>query len=218
MSNLLSRLEQRVMPHKDVRICLDLNLLTERDEAMSRLASAQRNRKEDDRMVASPTVAEALAAVNEVERRIRETSIVIRITGVDRARYNRFFLQAPPRKGRQEAYDSSKFFMLVARETGKYVDEAGQVHDISSDEWDQIDKMITDGEHDRIAEAVLAVNREAGGNDIGFLGDASETTRDSFGISASRGASASRPAASGGGSRSNAAAKRSTSTAKRTSK
>jgi hypothetical protein len=207
MSNLLNRLSERKMPSKDVRICLDLNLLAERDEAMARLASAQRLRRDDDRMVTPPAVTEAHAAVSDVEARIRAASIVIRFTGVDRSTYNRFFLLAPPRKGRQEAFDTSKFFMVVARETGKYVDEAGAVHDMSAEEWDEIDKIITDGEHDRIAQAVLDVNREVGGNDIGFLGDDSATTRDSFGISASRAGSASPRAASGAGNRKSAAKK-----------
>lgn len=210
MSDLLTRLEQRQMPTTDVPICLNLNLLKEREQAMSRLASAQRNRKDDDRMVASPAVAEALAAVSEIEDRIRDASIVIRLTGVDRTTYNGFFLQAPPRKGRQEAFDSSKFFMIVARNTGQYVDRNGEVHDMSPAEWDRIDKLITDGEYDRLCQAVLEVNREVGGNDIGFLGAASATTRDSFGISVSPGSSGSPRAASGGGSRKSSTAKKRT--------
>lgn len=184
MSNLLSRLEQRKMPTADVPICLDLTLLKERDEAMAALAAAHRRRKDDDRMVGSPAVKSARAAVDDVEQRIRAASIVIRITGVDRTTYNRFFLACPPRKGRQEAYDTSKFFMHVARETGKYVDENGDVHEMTREEWDAIDKNITDGEHDRIAKAVLEVNREAGGTDIAFLGDGSVTTLDSSATSA----------------------------------
>lgn len=184
MSNLLSRLEQRKMPTVDVPICLDLSLLKERDTAMAGLAAAHRRKKDDDRMVGSPAIASARAAVDEVEQRIRAASIIIRITGVDRTTYNRFFLLAPPRKGRQEAFDSGKFYMIVARETGKYVDENGDVHDMSPAEWDEIDKTITDGEHDRIAKAVLEVNREAGGTDLAFLGAASETTPDSSETSA----------------------------------
>ncbi|MDQ7877373.1 hypothetical protein Q9R08_05215 [Microbacterium sp. QXD-8] len=201
MSNLSSRLQQRKMPTKDVRICLDLDLLAQRDEAMRGLAAAKSRQNDDGRMVGSPSVNNALARVTEVEDRIRDASIVIRITGVDRTKYNSFFLACPPRKARQEAFDTSKFYMHVARETGKYVDEHGETHDITSEEWADIDKVITDGEHDRIAEAVLYVNREVGGQGIDFLGDASETTRDSFGISASRGNSASPRAGSGAGSR-----------------
>jgi hypothetical protein len=187
MSNLLERLDQRQMPTEDVRICLNLNLIRERDRAMGALAAAYSAQKSDQRMVGdSPDVAGARAAVTDVEERIREKSIVLRITGVDRGRYNRFMLECPPKKGTAGSFDPSKFFMHVAKNTAQYVDERGEVHAISPEEWAAIDKQITDGEHDRIAKAVIAVNREAGGSDIGFLSDDSAPTTDSFGISVSR--------------------------------
>lgn len=202
MSNLLNRLEGRKMPTKSIPICLDLDLIRERDEAIRAVASAYNQQKDDERMVGtSPQVAAAQAAVAEVEGRIREASIIIKLTGVDRTTYNRFLMACPPRKGRSETYDSTKFFMYVARETGKYVDENGDEHDMTADEWAAIDKTITDGEHDRIAAAVIEVNREVGGQDIAFLGAASATTRDSFGISASPAPSESPRAGSGAGSR-----------------
>lgn len=211
MSNLLNRLEQRKMPTKNVRICLDLDLLRERDEAVRAVASAYNQQKSDERMVGTgPQLAAAQAAVTDVENRIREASIIIKLTGVDRTTYNRFLLACPPRKGKQESYDSSKFFMHVARETGVYVDENGDEHPILPEEWAAIDKTITDGEHDRIAQAVIEVNREVGGQDIAFLGDASATTRDSFGISAPHAPGVSPRAASGGGSRPKSTAPKST--------
>lgn len=203
MSDLLNRLDEREMPTKDVPICLNLKLIAERDEAMRQLAVAHSRTKQadDQRMVGeSPAVASARAAVADVEARIRAASIVIRLTGVDRTRYNQFFLACPPRKGKQEAFDSSKFYMYVASQTGTYIDKDGEEHEMSAEEWAKIDAKITDGEHDRIAKAVLEVNREVGGSDLGFLEDASAPMRDSFGISASRGTSASLPAGSGAGS------------------
>jgi len=211
MSNLMSRLDERVMPSKTVRICLDLNLLAERDAAMAAVASAYNQTKDDERMAGgNPHLAAARAAVDEAEARIREKSIRIRITGVDRTTYNRFMLACPPRKGRQESFDSSKFFMYVARETGEYIDEHDQAHEILAEEWNKIDKTITDGEHDRIAQAVVEVNRGAGGSDIDFLDVASATTRDSFGISASPEPTASPRAGSGDGSRKKSTSKTST--------
>lgn len=184
MSNLKSRLKARQVPTKDVPICLDLNLIAERDEAMSRLASAQRMKSTSDRMVAPSDINAIAAEVASIEDRIRNASIIIRISGVDRATYNGYFLQAPPRKGRNEPFDPTKFFMIVARANGQYVDENGTAHAMTDDEWDDIDKALTDGEHDRIANAVLSVNREAGGSDLGFLGRASGTTHASSGTSA----------------------------------
>lgn len=201
MSNLLSRLEGRKMPHRDVSICLDLNLLNRRSEALSALVDANTAQEKDQRSVVSPAIRDARAAVADAEAAIREESIKIRITGVDRKTYNQFLIECPPRKGKQELYDPTVFFMHVARQTGQYVDENGEVHAMTEEEWAQIDSVLTDGEHDRIATAVIEVNRTVGSNNIDFFANASETTRDSFGISASPVDSESRPAASGAGNR-----------------
>lgn len=175
MSNLSARLQNRKMPSKDVPICLDLSLLGERDRAMEAVQSA--SKKGSDRMVSGPDVKTARAAVEAIEAKIREQSIVLRITGVDRSKYNEFVNACPPRKGRVEAFNSSIFFMHVAKNTAQYVDEDGEAHPISPEEWATIDKNIIDGEHDRIAQAVIEVNREAGKSDLSFLGTAFGTTR-----------------------------------------
>jgi hypothetical protein len=180
MSDLDSLLDQRKMPTEDVRICLDLNLLAERDRAMADVNREYAKTKNDDRMVSNTAALnKARETVADVEARIREKSFLIRVTGVDRTRYNQFMLECPPRKGKAEPFDTSKFYMHVARKTGVYVDREGAEHEISAAQWERIDKTITDGEHDRIAKAVIEVNRSAGGQDVAFLGDDSETTPDS---------------------------------------
>lgn len=185
MSDLLSRLDQHEFPTKDVPLCLKPKLIAERDEAMSRVASARRAQTQptgDDRMVApatSPALAAAIADVKAVNDQIQAASVVIRLTGVDRLTYNRFVLACPPRKGKAEPFDPSKFFMHVARQTGAYVDREGNPHPITSEEWDAIDKKLGDGEHDRIAEAIIEVNRSVGAQDVSFFVNGSETTPDS---------------------------------------
>lgn len=196
MSNLSERLSARKMPHKDVSICLDLDLLEQRDEAMRAVRPSD---VQDDRMVAAPAGAKALVA--DVERQIQDASITLRIKGVDRLTYNRWLVECPPRKGKQEPYDPTKFFMHAAKNSAVYIDESGAELDIDGDDWATIDKMLTDGEHDRIAKAVIHVNRSVGAVDVSFFVNASETTRDSFGISASRETSGSPRAASGAGNR-----------------
>lgn len=196
MSNLSDRLSTRKMPHKDVAICLDLDLLAERDEAMTRVRPSA---VQDDRMVAVSSSAKA--RVSELEEQIRAASITLRIKGVDRLTYNRWLVECPPRKGKQEPYDSNKFFMHAAKNSAVYIDESGAEAEIDAEDWATIDKMITDGEHDRIAKAVLHVNRSVGAVDVSFFVTASETTRGSSETSASRATSASPRAASGAGSR-----------------
>jgi hypothetical protein len=102
----------------------------------------------------------------ELEQQIREASIILRVKGVDRHTYNRWMTECPARKGLQEAYNTSKFFMHAAKHSAVYVDEKGVEHEISDDEWADIDKKLTDGEHDRVAKAVVYVNRSLGAVDV----------------------------------------------------
>lgn len=200
MSNLSSRLAGRKMPHKDVPICLNMDLLEQRDEAMRALDSAARASKDDDRMVSreSAAVAEARARVNALDQEIRDASIILRVKGVGRHTYNQWLVDCPPAKGKTGTFNPSTFYLHAAKNSAVYVDENGVEHEISEEEWSELDEM-TDGEHDRLAQAVLYVNRSVGAVDVSFFGNASEVTRDSFGISASRETSGSPRDGSGAG-------------------
>lgn len=215
MSNLSTRMSSRKMPHKDVPLCLDLNLLEQRDNAMQALDAAARTAREqaaDERMVSRPSAAieSARQAVADIEAMIAESSVILRIYGTDRTTYNSWMLACPPRKGKQETFDPSRFYLHAAKESARYVDEHGDEHEITPDEWVTIDTNLLDGEYDRLAQAVIYVNRTVGTTDVSFFGNGSETTRDSFGISASRSASGSRRAASGAGSQKKSTSKKST--------
>ncbi|QMU97846.1 hypothetical protein FVO59_11990 [Microbacterium esteraromaticum] len=181
MSNLSTRIATRKMSHKDVPICLDLDLIDQRDDVMRALDAAHRAAKNSDERLVSgehPDVSAARERVAELDVQIREASIILRVYGVDRHTYNQWIVECPPRKGRQEAFDSSTFFMHAAKNSAKYVDESGVEHEITPDEWVTIDKM-TDGEYDRLAQAVLYVNRGLGQVDVGFFVNGSEPTTDS---------------------------------------
>lgn len=157
MSDLSSRLENRKMASKDVRICLDPNLLAQRDEAMKAITPPP---GQDGRMAQS--AKDARTRVTEIEQQIRDASIILRVRGVGYTTYSRWMAECPPRKGRQESYDASKFFMHAAKNSALYVDEDGTEQEITAEEWEELDKRITDGEHDRIAQAVVYVNRSLG--------------------------------------------------------
>lgn len=182
-------LDERRMPHEDVAICLDLSLLAERDQAMLEVARASReheavSKPNPDAPMAGGGVAKAAKAlkdaqakVAEVEKIIGEKSIVLRITGVDRLEYAKFMIACPPRPKRQETFDPTKFYMFAAERTSQFVSKKdGQPKPISAEQWKRIDKTITDGEHDRIAQAVLNVNRGVGGTDVSSFGRGSGTT------------------------------------------
>ena len=185
-------LDERRLPTKDVPICLDLTLIAARDRAMSEVARSAKalddaKRPDPDAPMAGGSLASAKraldkanAAVADLEKQIREKSFVIQITGVDRTAYNRLLLECPPRPGHRETFDPTKFYMHAASKTAKFVSKLdGSLKDISAKQWERIDKTITDGEHERIAAAVIEVNRAVGGMDVGFFGSDSDTTTDS---------------------------------------
>lgn len=213
MSNLSARLASRKMPHKDVTLCLNLDLLEQRDEAMKAVDAAARTaraQEQNERMVTgdSPAVVDARRRVAELDEQIRDESIILRVRGVDRHTYNQWMVECPGRKGKQEPFDPTRFYVHAAKNSAVYVDEAGAEHDISDDDWATIDKALLDGEHDRLAQAVLHVNRGVGTVDVGFFVNGSAVTGGSSVTSGSRGASASRPAASGAGNRKKSTSKK----------
>ena len=179
MSNLTARLAGRKPAVKDVPICLNLALLDERDTAMRELDAAARTEKNSgERMVAGGATKAAREKVAELDEQIRAESIIIRTKGVGRETYNRWLVECPPKKGQPGTFDPSTFYMHAAQQSAVYVDEQGVEHDISAEDWATIDRDITDGEHDRLAQAVIHVNREVGGFDPSFFVTGSDTTRD----------------------------------------
>ena len=179
---------ERVYPHKDVHLCRDSALLDERDAALAKLmnarAAARKAAKDaetgsgDTRMGKSKS-APVKAAEKElagVEERIRAAAITLRITGVPFGKYNQFIARNPPRKGHSEGFNAETFWVYVARQTAKYVDDDGHLHDITSEQWDRLEKDLTDAEHDLIASAVIAVNRQDSTRGSDFFSSGSAAT------------------------------------------
>jgi len=170
------------MPHKDVTLCLNLALLEQRDEAMKAVDSAARaSRVEDDRMVScgNAVLEAARAKVAALNEQIKAESIILRVYGTDRHTYNQWMVECPAPKDKPGPFDPARFYVHAAKHSAVYVDESGAEHPISDEDWATIDKNLLDGEHDRIAQAVLHVNRGLGTVDVGFFVNGSEPTVDS---------------------------------------
>jgi hypothetical protein len=166
--SLSDKLQHRTFPTKDVTLCLDAALSAERDAAMAELAKQQ----QDSRLASGKGAIQK--RITEIESRMRDSLVTLRITGLPFAEYNKAVHANPPRKGRQETFNPTTFFLYVARKSTQYIDEAGEAHDITGEEWDRIESGLTDGEHDNLATAVIEVNRTQGLQGVGFLGRASE--------------------------------------------
>lgn len=180
--SLSDKLQHRTFPTKDVTLCLDAALSAERDAAMAELVEA---RSQDSGRLAGNAARPIQKRIDEIESRMRDSLVTLRITGLPFAEYNKCVHANPPRKGRQETFNPTTFFLYVARKSSEYIDEAGAAHPITGEEWDQIEAGLTDGEHDNLANAVIEVNRTQGLQGVGFLGRASATTQGSSETSAS---------------------------------
>jgi hypothetical protein len=169
--SLSDKLQHRTFPTKDVTLCLDAALSAERDAAMAELVKAK---DADSGRLAGNGTGAIQKRITEIESRMRDSLVTLRITGLPFADYNKAVHANPPRKGRQETFNPTTFFLYVARKSTQYIDEAGAAHDITGEEWDRIESGLTDGEHDNLATAVIEVNRTQGLQGVGFLGRASE--------------------------------------------
>lgn len=181
MSVLSEKLAAKKAAFQDVTICLDGSLADAREHAVTALRRAQAEAEaaqkgQGDTRLTGGGIAKAKKELDVIEARVREAAITIRITAVSFGEYNKFIIQNPPRKGQEETFNPQTFFMFVARRTGKFLDDAGNLHDISDEEWDQIEAALTDGDHDRLAQAVVLVNRQDSMRGIDFLSGNSETT------------------------------------------
>jgi hypothetical protein len=218
VSALAKKLADKKFAFRDITLCLDGTLSRQREELMAELFAATRSAEDapnPDARLSSVSPAKALQKrIDALEDEMRDSSITIRLTAVNFGEYNKFIIQNPPRKGNtqdaQLGLNGSTFFMDVARRTAKFLNEDGELEDIADDEWEQLEETLTDGEFDRIANAVLDLNRREGQRGVDFLSRGSKTTRDSDETPASLETSASHPASSGGGSESNARRTRTT--------
>lgn len=189
MSAISSKLAQRKFPTKDVTICLDGELSQQRDAILADIANAQRalGRSEDgktggdDRLAATSRgraekqLRTAQKALADLEQRMRDISVTLRFTGVDFKTYNGLMLKHPPRKGRQETFNPETFFVALGEKSVASI-ENDQPVEIEPAEWRQLVETLTDGDFDRVAGAMIEVNRTQGLRGVDFLSTGSGAT------------------------------------------
>jgi len=181
LSDRIKKLESRVFPEAQFSFCLNPGLSSERERLLQELA---RERSSNRR---STNASQVLKKIGEIEARIREAIVTIRVVGLPFEEYNAIQAKHPPRKNKAEAYNPVTFFGDVTYRTGVYVEDGEEPVSVQSAvsraEWDKLVKQMTNAEYTDMANAVIRANNE---NDVpGFLLPVSGTTRDSDVISAS---------------------------------
>ena len=154
----------RTYPHQDVTICLDAGLAAERDALLQKV----KGRK-------SPA---DVKAVKDLEDRMRDSLLTIRVVGVPRVEYAKV-QRAHPGKTPLQAFDPDTFFMDFIYKTGFEVDgdEVSKLSEWNRSEWDEITEGLTDGEWSDLCQAVHDTNVER--VSTGFLSVSSGQTEPS---------------------------------------
>lgn len=161
--SLKTQLKKRTADHVDLVFCMDRPLVKELEAAR---AEDRAKSKDKDSAYSS---AKKSDRVKELEKRSKDASVTIRISSLPWVEYNELMTQHPAREGHDEQFNSSTFFEAVAKATAVEV-TAKSTLPIHDEDWQEFVDGLTDGEYDRLAGAVLQVNRNMAAVDIAPLG------------------------------------------------
>lgn len=155
------KLGKRTFPTRDVTICLDAALGAERDALMS---------------VRGPQAKKQLA---ELEERMRDSLVTIRVTGVPVGLYVKLQGMHPRRDGRAEVFNPETFYPDFVYRTASIVegDELEKLSELPRAQWDEFAENLTTAELNALAQAVHDTNTEK--VETGFLSRGSATTEPS---------------------------------------
>lgn len=146
--SLKTKLKHRKPEQMDLVFCLDRPLLKELESAR-----ADAERQAEGRMAKGND-----PRVKELEKQVKDASVTIRISSLPWDQYNALMLEHPARDGHDEQFNASTFFAAAAKATAVEVTEKSTVP-IPEEDWDEFLDGLTDGEYDRLAGAVVQVNR-----------------------------------------------------------
>lgn len=146
--SLKSKLKQRKADHVDLVFCLDRPLAQQLDKART-----------EARTVASERMsAPKDKKVKELEKAVKEASVTIRVESLPWAKYNELIAEHPARDGFDEQFNAATFFEAAAKATAVEITDLSPAP-IPEDDWNDFVDGLTDGEFDRLAGAVIKVNR-----------------------------------------------------------
>lgn len=157
--SLKTKLKARKPEQMDLVFCLDRPLLKDLEAARTEHARDAEGR------VSVPKSKR----VKDLEAAVKDASVTIRVTSLPWEEYNGLMLEHPPREGHDEQFNSSTFYEAAAKATAVEVTPKSTVP-IPEEDWDEFVSGLTDGEYDRLAGAIVAVNRNTATVNIAPLG------------------------------------------------
>jgi len=145
--SLKTQLKKRTPEHMDVSFCMDRPLAKQLSDALS-----------EDLSKGGTWSGGKSQKVKELEKQVRDASVTIRVSSLSWSEYNELMNQHPPRDGKTEEFNSETFYAAAAKMTAVEV-TAKSTMPIPDEDWDDFIDGLTDGEYERLASAVMQVNR-----------------------------------------------------------
>jgi hypothetical protein len=182
-------LDNAALGFRDISVCLSGPLRHQwetRKQAIALLADEiEREREEPGPDQRLGQKSEALktretleAELQDLLPKMRAASVTLRFTALDFNGWNELVLAHPPREGnltdRAWGYNTLSFYPAAMRLTGQAVED-GQAVDVSSAQWDRLEKVLTDAVMDDVANAINTVNRREGAGVPFSLADSATT-------------------------------------------
>lgn len=161
--SLKSKLKQRKPDFEELVFCLDRPLAKRFEAARAELARLNEGKGAYGGKAAGHKDAADL--VKSLQQEVAAATVKIRISSMDREAYNSLVLEHPPREGINEVLNPETFYLAAAKATAVEVTAKSTVP-IPDEDWAEFEGGLTDGEHDRIANAVIVVNRNVGSIDF----------------------------------------------------
>lgn len=156
--SMKAQLKKRKPNQVDLPFCMDRPIAEELRQAELAVAMAAKHGDSAYAGKAKPLV-EAEAHLKDVKKRLADATVTVRLSSVPWERYTEIMLEHPPRDGKTEEFNSETFFKALARETAVEVTGNGSTVPIHDEDWDEFVAGLTDGEHDYLAETLVALNR-----------------------------------------------------------
>lgn len=148
--SLKSKLKGAKPDFEDFSICLDRPLVREYEAA---LAAAQKNA--EGRLAVNPAKD---PAVKELAKRVDDATVRLRVYALPWDEYNEIVEQHPARDGVDEQFNSKTFFPAAAKAGVREVTGMSEVP-VPAEDFDDLVSIMSDGEFDRLAGAVVMANR-----------------------------------------------------------
>lgn len=167
--SLKAKLKQRKPEHVDLVFCMDRPLAKALEDARAEERRLSGGSGDYGPKKGKPGHADAVARVRELEKQAADASVTIRVSSLDWQAYNELMQEHPAREGKDEQFNSSTFFEAAAKATAVEVTAKSTVP-IPDEDWDEFVSGLTDGEYDRLAGAVVQVNRNLATVNVAPLG------------------------------------------------